>query len=96
VVDYVNAYPATPLSHLLPGRRREEFRAGPGGLVFGPRGVPHAQRRAVTKEGRMLVLTAPAGLEGFFRELAAAHEAWTLGPDAYAEASQRYGITWLD
>jgi hypothetical protein len=44
----------------------------------------------------MLVLTAPAELEGFFRELAAAHEAWTLGPDAYAEASQRYGITWLD
>ena len=74
----------------------EEFRARPGGLVFGPRGVPHAQRRAVPKEGRMLVLTAPAGLEGFFRELAAAHEAGTLGSDAYAEASQRYGITWLD
>jgi mannose-6-phosphate isomerase-like protein (cupin superfamily) len=73
----------------------EEFRTGPGGLVFAPRGVPHAQRRVVPGAGRLLVLTSPGGLEGFFRELAAAHEAGTLGPDAYALASQRYGITWL-
>ena len=26
---------------------------------------------------------------------AAAHDAGTLGPDAYATASQSYGITWL-
>lgn len=74
----------------------EEFRAGPGGLVFAPRGVPHAQRRVVPAKGRLLVLTSPGGLEGFFRELAAAHEAGTLGPEAYAGASQRYRITWLD
>lgn len=72
-----------------------EHRAGPGGLVFAPRGVPHAQRRAVPAEGRLLILTAPAGLDGFFRELAAAERAGTLGPDAYATASARYGITWL-
>jgi mannose-6-phosphate isomerase-like protein (cupin superfamily) len=74
----------------------EEFRAGPGGLVFAPRGVPHSQRRLVRGQGRLLVLTVPGGLEGFFRELAVAHEAGTLGPDAYASASKRYGITWLD
>lgn len=74
----------------------EEFRAGPGGLVFAPRGVPHAQRRVVPAKGRLLVLTSPGGVEGFFRELAAAHEAGTLGPEAYAGASQRYRITWLD
>lgn len=74
----------------------EEFPAGPGGLVFAPRGVPHAQRRVVPTRGRLLILTSPAGLEGFFRELAAAHEAGTLGPEAYASASQMYGITWLD
>jgi mannose-6-phosphate isomerase-like protein (cupin superfamily) len=74
----------------------EEFRAGPGGMVFAPRGVPHAQRRVVPGEGRQLVLTSPAGFEGFFRELAAAHEAGTLEPDAYARASEQYGITWLD
>jgi mannose-6-phosphate isomerase-like protein (cupin superfamily) len=73
----------------------DEYRVGPGGLVFAPRGIPHTQRRAIPGQGRELVLTAPAGLEGFFRELAAAEDAGTLGPDAYAAASARYGITWL-
>jgi len=73
----------------------DEFRVGPGGVVFAPRGVPHAQRRAVPGHGRLLVLTVPGGLDGFFRELAEAHEAGTLGPDAYALASKNHGITWL-
>ncbi len=73
----------------------EEFQLRPGGIVFAPRAVPHAQRRVVPGEGRLLALTSPAGFEGFFRELAAAHEAGTLGPEAYAAASERYGITWL-
>jgi mannose-6-phosphate isomerase-like protein (cupin superfamily) len=72
-----------------------EHRAGPGDLVFAPRGVPHAQRRVVPRDGRTLVLTSPGGLEGFFRELAAADRDGSLGPDAYARASARYGITWL-
>ena len=74
----------------------EEFRVGPGGLAFAPRGVPHSQRRVVPRTGRVLVLTAPAGLEGFFRELAEADREGRLGPDAYASASERFGITWLD
>ena len=73
----------------------EEFPAGPGDVVFAPRGVPHAQRRVVAGQGRLLVLTSPAGFEGFFRELAAAEQAGALGPEAYAAASARYGITWL-
>lgn len=73
----------------------EEFRLGPGGLAFAPRGIPHAQRRVVPRSGRVLVLASPAGLEGFFRELAEAHQAGRLGPDAYATASERYGVTWL-
>jgi mannose-6-phosphate isomerase-like protein (cupin superfamily) len=73
----------------------QEFQAGPGGLVFAPRGVPHAQRRVVPRTGRMLVLTSPAGLEGFFRELAEADRAGALGPDIYVHASKKYGITWL-
>jgi quercetin dioxygenase-like cupin family protein len=73
----------------------EEFEVGPGGLVFAPRGIPHSQRRVVPGEGRQLVLTTPGGFDGFFRELAAAHHAGTLGPEAYARASSRYGITWL-
>jgi mannose-6-phosphate isomerase-like protein (cupin superfamily) len=74
----------------------QEFQAGPGGLVFAPRGVPHAQRRVAPRTGRILVLTSPAGFEGFFRELAEADRSGTLGPDAYARASEMYGITWLD
>jgi hypothetical protein len=73
----------------------EEFRAGPGGFVFAPRGVPHAQRRVVPGVGRLLVQTSPGGFEGFFRALAEAHETGTLGQDAYAEASRAYGISWL-
>lgn len=72
-----------------------EFRAGPGDLVYAPRGVPHAQKRVVPRTGRVLILTSPAGLEGFFRELAAAGSAGRLGPEAYARASQNYGVTWL-
>jgi quercetin dioxygenase-like cupin family protein len=72
-----------------------DFELGPGGMVFAPRGIPHAQRRVVPGVGRLLVQTTPAGLDGFFRELAAADAAGTLGPDAYAAASERFGITWL-
>jgi mannose-6-phosphate isomerase-like protein (cupin superfamily) len=30
----------------------ETYEVGPGAFVFGPRGVPHAQRRAVPRTGR--------------------------------------------
>jgi mannose-6-phosphate isomerase-like protein (cupin superfamily) len=73
----------------------QEHRAGPGDVVFAPRGVPHAQRRAVERRGRVLIMTSPAGFEGFFRMLAEADSAGTLGPDAYARASEEYGITWV-
>jgi mannose-6-phosphate isomerase-like protein (cupin superfamily) len=73
----------------------QEFHLGPGGVAFLPRGIPHSQRRVVPGEGRLLALTSPAGFEGFFRELAEAERAGTLGPDAYAAASKRYGIAWL-
>jgi mannose-6-phosphate isomerase-like protein (cupin superfamily) len=73
----------------------EEFRVGPGGLVFAPRGVPHAQRRVVPRQGRHLVMVSPAGFEGFFRELSAAEADGTIGPEVYTRVSERYGITWL-
>jgi mannose-6-phosphate isomerase-like protein (cupin superfamily) len=74
----------------------EPFQVGPGGLVFAPRGVPHSQRRVVPRTGRVLVLTSPAGFEGFFRELAEAQRTGSIGSDAYARVSKKYGITWLD
>jgi mannose-6-phosphate isomerase-like protein (cupin superfamily) len=72
-----------------------EFRAGPGGVVFAPRGVPHAHRRVVPRAGRMLTMTSPAGFEGFFRELAQAASAGGAGPEDYARVSEKYGVTWL-
>ena len=74
----------------------EAFPLGPGGLAFGPRGVPHAQRRLVPRTGRLLTMFSPAGFEAFFRELAEAERAGTIGPGAYTEVSKRYGITWLE
>jgi quercetin dioxygenase-like cupin family protein len=74
----------------------QAFAASPGGLVFAPRGVPHAQRRVVPRSGRVLVLCQPAGFEGFFRELAEAERTGSLGPAAYERVSRRYGITWLE
>jgi mannose-6-phosphate isomerase-like protein (cupin superfamily) len=73
----------------------EEFQAGPGGLVFLPRGVPHAHRRVIAGVGRLLCILTPAGLEGFFRVLAEA--AGSGGPmdEAYVQASRDHGITWL-
>ncbi len=74
----------------------QEFEAGPGDVVFGPRGVPHAQRRVVPRSGRELVVVSPAGFEGFLRGLARADADGELGPDAYARVSAEYGITWLE
>jgi mannose-6-phosphate isomerase-like protein (cupin superfamily) len=72
-----------------------EFRLGPDGVCFAPRGVPHAHRRIVARTGRFLTMTAPAGFEEFFRALAAADRAGGATADDYAAASARAGITWL-
>ena len=72
-----------------------EFRLGPGEALFAPRGVPHAQRRVEPGVGRELVVLTPGGFEQFFRDLADAERHGTLGPDAYAEASERAGLNWL-
>ena len=72
-----------------------EHRLGPGEGVFAPRGVPHAQRRVEQGVGRILLVVAPGGLEGFFGSLAAADADGRLDDAAYAAASAKYGITWL-
>jgi mannose-6-phosphate isomerase-like protein (cupin superfamily) len=76
-------------------RGEEEITIGPGEAVFAPRGIPHSQRRVVEGEGRIMFVCTPGGLEGFFRELDRADGEGRLGPEAYAEASRHFGITWL-
>jgi mannose-6-phosphate isomerase-like protein (cupin superfamily) len=73
----------------------KEFRVGPGGLAFLPRGVPHSHRRLVPGAGRLLCILTPAGLEGFFRVLAEATRGGGPMDEAYERASREYGITWL-
>jgi mannose-6-phosphate isomerase-like protein (cupin superfamily) len=73
-----------------------EFYARPGDTVFGPRGVPHSQRRVVPRTGRFLEFFYPAGFEGFFRELAEAERLGSSMPEAYSRVAEKYGITWLD
>lgn len=73
----------------------EEFRLGPGGMAFAPRGLPHSHARVRPGAGRLLDLMVPGGFERFFRALALAHEDGTLGPEAYATASSDTGITSL-
>lgn len=72
-----------------------EHRLAPGQGVFGPRGVPHSQRRVEPGVGRILLVIARSGLEGFFRRLAAANRAGGLDAAARAAASSAFGITWL-
>jgi quercetin dioxygenase-like cupin family protein len=59
-----------------------------GGFAFLPRGVPHAWD-VVGERARVLIVTAPAGLEEFLRELHAS--------DGYApaEVARRHGIEFL-
>jgi mannose-6-phosphate isomerase-like protein (cupin superfamily) len=73
----------------------EEHHLGPGEGIFAPRGLPHAQRRVDPGVGRLLLVFAPGGFEGFFRHLAAADEAGNLDEAAYAAASSEFGISWL-
>lgn len=73
----------------------DEHRLGPGEGIFAPRGIPHAQRRVDPGVGRLLLVFAPGGFEGFFRCLAAADRAGELGDAAYATASADFGIDWV-
>lgn len=72
-----------------------EFPAGPGTVVFAPRRVPHAHRRIVPRTGRFLTMLSPAGFEGFFQMLSEAESSGGADADAYARASEAFGITWL-
>lgn len=79
------------------GEDRREV--GPGGVAFLPRDVPHAYR-ATSKDTRVMTLTTPGGLEGFFR--GAGHDVsqprpdgWTISPATMAPVAAAHGVTLL-
>jgi quercetin dioxygenase-like cupin family protein len=47
----------------------QTMEVGPGGFVFGPRGVQHGYRNISALPARKLVIITPGGFEEFFREL---------------------------
>jgi len=57
----------------------EQIALGPGRSAFAPRAVPHTYR-VESDEARWLVITAPAGFDGFVREVAEPAPADELPP----------------
>jgi len=70
----------------------EVVEAGPGDLVFKPRGQWHTFWNAGDKPCRILEVIAPAGFEHFFRELDGLGGAMTASPEDFARLSERYGL----
>jgi mannose-6-phosphate isomerase-like protein (cupin superfamily) len=63
-----------------------------GTFVFAPRGLPHRFKNIGTAPGRILIGFTPAGIESYFREVAAQTE---FSPEIMAEIGRRHGITIL-
>ena len=70
----------------------EVLEAGPGELVFKPRGVEHAFWNAGDEPARLLELISPAGFESYFRELAPLLTAPSRNEAAIREVASRYGL----
>lgn len=79
------------------------IRAVPGMMVFLPRNVQHSFK-IESEQARMLVLLAPAGFEGWFKELSEPATAMTLPPAieiAYKDVQRmlqlapRYGLEFV-
>ncbi|WP_433787963.1 cupin domain-containing protein [Actinomycetospora sp. CA-101289] len=65
-----------------------------GGLAFGPRGTPHTFQNTGAGTGRLLVVTAPSGLEEFFL----AYDRRATGPhdaEALEEAARVGGLDFV-
>jgi quercetin dioxygenase-like cupin family protein len=83
---------------VLDGRARfvvgdETLEAGPGDLVFLPRGVPHAYL-IVSETARVLGSATPGGFEGYFTDLGTPLAEPEAPPslEAMTEVAPRYGI----
>ena len=66
--------------------------AGPGDLVYKPRGQWHTFWNAGDTETRILEIIAPAGFENFFEELIDAGGVLALAPEQLGALCERYGL----
>lgn len=84
-------------SYILEGRvglqlGDKVIEAGPGDLVFKPRGVPHAFWNPGDGPARLLEIISPGGFENYFREMADVLAAPSPDWGRAAEICGRYGI----
>jgi mannose-6-phosphate isomerase-like protein (cupin superfamily) len=84
-------------SYVLEGRMGallgdDVLEAGPGDLVFKPRGEWHTFWNAGEEPARILEIIAPAGFERFFDELVAMGGAAQADPQALGELCGRYEL----
>jgi quercetin dioxygenase-like cupin family protein len=84
-------------SYILEGRvgvqlGDEVLVAGPGDLVFKPRGEMHAFWNAGDEPARLLEIISPAGFENYFRELAPLLAAPERDQSAIGEVVARYEL----
>jgi hypothetical protein len=70
----------------------EVFEAGPRSFVFLPRGVPHAWDVGGAGIATVLIITAPAGFEGFLRDY---HAAQAMPDEVKDRIAAQYGIAWV-
>lgn len=70
--------------------------AGPGAVVFKPRGIPHAFWNAGDTPALVMELITPAGFEGYFAEMAALFDAAGGGvpdPGRAAAVCAKYSLS---
>jgi mannose-6-phosphate isomerase-like protein (cupin superfamily) len=84
-------------SYVLEGRMgallgEDVLEAGPGDLVYKPRGEWHTFWNAGDEPCRILEIIAPAGFERFFAELSALGGALKADPEELAELNARYAL----
>jgi quercetin dioxygenase-like cupin family protein len=84
-------------SYVLEGRigvqlGDEVLEAGPGDLVFKPRGLAHAFWNAGDEPARLLEIISPAGFENYFREMAPLLAAKERDEAALGEVVARYEL----
>jgi quercetin dioxygenase-like cupin family protein len=65
-----------------------------GSFIFVPAGTPHTFQNVGARAGRIVVTFSPAGMEGFFEELATLRPE-DIGQQTFAEIGARYGMTVL-
>ena len=84
-------------SYVLEGRvgvmlGDEVVEAGPGDMVFKPRGEWHAFWNAGDEPARLLDVISPAGFEAYFDEVAAAAQDGPPDPVRLGEIAARHGL----